>query len=198
MFQNKLKNLHNLLNLFNKYKYSLGISLFVFICSIVSTYCFTNANTVGIICSYTLIFMLYSLVYGYEIQILKERIGMSETIKLDIKVLDGMPIPEFENEVLILKAGNTNTVHSNQIMGIPAGFKVKIPKGYELQITSMYSEGIVVNNGIQRIGCYDTFPVAIEILNNSTSTVLLTKGEPIAQAVIVKTASAILNCVNEI
>lgn len=123
---------------------------------------------------------------------------MSETIKLDIKVLDGMPIPEFENEVLILKAGNTNTINSNQIIVVPTGFKVKIPKGYELQITSIYSEGIVVNNGVQRVGYSNTFPVVIEILNNSTSSILLTKGEPIAQAVIIKTANAILNCVNEI
>ncbi len=195
MFQNKMKSL---LTLLNKYKYTLSITSFIFMCSIVSTYCFTNENIVGIICSYTLIFMLYSLVYGYEIQMLKERIGTAETVKLDIQILDGMPIPEYENEVLILKANNTCNINPYQLIGVSAGFKVNIPKGYELQITSIYSEGIVVNNGIQRIGWGNMFSIAIELQNNTASPILLTRGEPIAQAVLVKTANVILNCVNRI
>lgn len=117
--------------------------------------------------------------------------------KLEFKRIDPeLPMPEYKTEGSIgfdLVARETTEIPSFEVRLIPLNIVVKIPEGFGLFLLPRSStplkKQLLIPNGVGVIDqdyCGEEDELKLQALNFSKDPVLVTRGERIAQAVIVK------------
>lgn len=123
-------------------------------------------------------------------------------MKIKIKLIDkSLPLPQYQTEGSVafdLYARETTEVPSFKPTIIPANVVIEVPKGYFLMIASRSStplkKSLMVANGIGVIDedyHGDTDEIGVQVLNFSQDTVVVEKGERIAQALLVQIAKVV-------
>jgi len=126
----------------------------------------------------------------------------SERIKIKIKRLKrdgGLPFPAYESEGssgMDIRAGVVEpvTLQPGEIVLIPTGLAISIPRGYEAQIRPR--SGLALRNGIGLVNSPGTIDsdyrgeVGIILINWGSKPFVIRRGDRIAQMVISKVYSA--------
>ena len=150
------------------------------------------AQMTGVGASYSMMFLIYTLVYGYEIELLKQRIGTAEEVTFDVMLLDGTPLPEYQSVGaagfdLTANVGTPFTLYPGDRQLIPTGLKVALPIGNELDIRPRsglaLKHGISVVNAPGTIDCDFRGEIGVILINQGDEPFIVSKGERIAQAV---------------
>lgn len=93
-------------------------------------------------------------------------------------------------------------VNPGQVMVVPTGLAFEIPRGYEIQVRPRSGlaakHGITVLNSPGTIDSDYTLEVKVILINHSTNTFYIEKGDRIAQLVVAEVCKAIIEETDEI
>jgi len=111
-----------------------------------------------------------------------------------VRLRKDIPLPQYRHRgdagVDLFNAGEKISLKPQERALIPAGIRIAVPSGYELQIRPR--SGLAINKGLTVLNSPGTIDstyrgeVKVILLNTSKETVEIEKGERIAQAVLKK------------
>lgn len=134
-----------------KYKTTISLLFFVFLVGLLQAYFVgqNSANEVAL-CG-GLIIMAYTLVHGYEIELLKQRQGDVSIIDIPLKTTEGGLIPLYQSQGdagcdAYARLENPVRVEPGDRVIIPLGISAEIPVGFEVQLRPR--SGLAAKNGI--------------------------------------------------
>lgn len=119
------------------------------------------------------------------------------TLKAKIKRLDkGLPLPMYETEGSVgfdILAREETQIPPKEIKLVPGNIIVEVPKGYMLMVASRSStpkkKGLTPPHGLGIIDhdyCGEQDEIKIQVYNFTDNSVIVQKGEKIAQGVFIK------------
>ncbi|MCD6194786.1 dUTP diphosphatase [bacterium] len=119
--------------------------------------------------------------------------------KVKIKLIDkSLPVPAYQTKGSVafdIYARKTTVIKPKEIKLVPSNIILEVPKGYFLLIAARSSlplkKGLMLPNGIGVIDqdfCGPKDEIHIELYNFSNKKVVISKGERIAQTILVKIA----------
>lgn len=123
-------------------------------------------------------------------------------MKVKIKLIDStLPLPQYQTDGSVafdLYARQTTTIKPWEPTIIPANVIIEVPKGYFLMLASRSStpikKNLMVANGIGVIDedyHGDKDEIGVQVLNFSKESVIVERGERIAQALLVSIAKVV-------